>query len=93
MEEFNLEKQYKFTAYVNQFRESTEQYSGVKVLIENIYFDNCNIFRDHVWINSSHRFRKIKKGDSISFTAQIYKYISSEGEKYGLTKIRNIKKI
>jgi len=90
----NIDKKFFFIAKVSGFRESVEHFSGAKIILENIIFEENNQeFRDHTWVNSSHRFKDIKKGDTIRFRGILYNYISSEGKKTGIKNIREVSKI
>ena len=58
-------------------------------------------FRDHCWVDYKNRVsvflskQRYKPNTSmeITFTASVYKYMSSEGDKYGLKELRSIQRI
>jgi len=85
---------YFFNADIDSYNENEERFSGIKVVLKNVIFEeNGKLFRDHVWINKSHRFSKMKVGDTIRFRGMLYNYISSNGERIGIKNIREVSKI
>jgi hypothetical protein len=85
-----------FTAYVT--RNFREVLYDKKVLLYKVEHENGKLFRDHMWIKVSKRIEKFipETNDSktkIKFTGVIVNYISSEGTKQKVDKIRSIEEI
>lgn len=89
-----IEDVYRFTGTIETYRENT----GVThptLLINDVNYENGEIFRDHVWVKHTKRFVNsgAKFKDKIRFTAVIRNYVSSDGVKFGLEHIRSIEVI
>ena len=65
--------------------------NGYRMLLKNIHTPT-GAFRDHCWINICHRLETLSEGDIFTFSAKIESYISTEGAKQTLKKIRNVRK-
>ena len=73
----------------------TDRMGVDRVVLSNIYVDG-KFFRDHAWVKSSRRFKRLKAGDMFTATAEVYDYIdvdTNKATKKGLRHFRHIKKL
>ena len=91
-------KQKEYTAYINPQRRMDIHTSSPKVLLMEVHCTTTDeAFREHTWTNIDSRLNKYLQSDEsikISFTADVTKYVGSDGtKKKSLTKLRNIKAV
>jgi hypothetical protein len=85
----------RYTALITRnFRD--KEFCPKVLLLEIKEKETGEIYRDHLWVKHTSKIdrfipRTNKKKISISFDAEECEYISSEGTKKGLARIKNIK--
>lgn len=71
--------------------------NGQTLLVKDIYNTNQILVAEHVWVNFPSQFEdlKLKRDDKIRFSATVRPYTKHFGKSkdYGLTKVRNIKRV
>lgn len=78
-----------FTARLEK-RISIDSDAKYTMLLFAIYIDGDRPFRNHTFVQSSHRWNSVKEGDNVTFTALVIQYESKGNRQYGLDKVRNI---
>jgi len=91
------DKKFIFTAEIEKRNSKQIHIFGqVRLLFRNIRLNGNLLFRDHIWVLEANNLKQLKVGDVIKFEAKIKKYINIDNiqsYKYGLSRIRIIKKI
>ena len=61
-----------------------------RMLLYKVHREDGTLFRDHNWIVISKQLDQVRLGDTITFLAKEAEYLSSEGTKIGLKKLRDV---